>query len=527
MEVLDAGRMAAADRYAIETMSIPGLVLMENAGLRTAETLVDEIDELPDQPVVVLSGRGNNGGDGFVVARHLARLGVDAAVWLIGGGLDDLRGDAAAMASAWRGVGGQIEEVPDAERWEASGPRFDAGTVVVDALFGTGLSRPLEGLPARVVEAVNAAGAFVCAVDLPSGLFASEAEIPGTAVRADLTVTFARPKPAQLLPPAEELCGVVVVVDIGIPDRAIQEAGADLHWVTEADAAALLPEREAGEHKGHFGHVLVVAGAPGKAGAAALTGRGALLAGAGLVTVATPGPARPEVAGFAPELMTESLPAGREGGLARGASGPVLELAAARSVLALGPGLGLTGATATEIRRIVRGSRVPAVVDADGLNAFGGRHAGLLGKHRAPLVITPHPGEAARLAGVGTGEIQSDRVGWARRLARQAEAVCVLKGYRTITADPDGRAFINPTGNPGMGSGGMGDALTGMIAAWIGQGHEPLEAALLGVYLHGLAADLALEAGETEQTLTASRLLDQLPRAFRRLDEAASGEATA
>jgi NAD(P)H-hydrate epimerase len=520
MEVLDADKMRRADAAAIEGMDIPGLVLMENAGRLVAEVLVEELDPFEGEHVVVLAGAGNNGGDGFVAARHLARMGVDTAVYLVGATRAKLRGDAKAMAEAWVGMGGALTELKDRKSWREHGPHLGAGTIVVDALFGTGLSRPIQGLPAEVVEELNQSPCPVVAVDIPSGLFASSPQIPGPVVEAAITVTFARPKPAQVLPPAEDSCGELFVVDIGIPPRGIAAAEPDLHWVTAEEAARLLPERSPEDHKGRFGHVLVVAGSTGKAGAAVLTGWGALRGGAGLATVASPSSARAEVAGFAPELMTLPLPSSREGQLGKQAHKAVLELEGTFNVLALGPGLGQAAATQTEIRRLVQRSRLPVVLDADGVNAFEGRYRGALRKHAAPLIVTPHPGEASRITGLKTAEIQSDRVGAARRIAAEIGGICVLKGYRTIVADAQGRAFINPTGNPGMASGGMGDLLTGLIAAFVAQECEPLEAAILGTYLHGLAADIALDEGETEPTMTAGDVAEALPKAVRALREA-------
>jgi NAD(P)H-hydrate epimerase len=521
MDVLDGERMRRADRIAIQQMKIPGLVLMENAGRAVAEAMIDEVPGLPERRVFVVAGPGNNGGDGFVVARHLARLGVSAVVLLVGATRTKLAGDTGAMAAAWAGIGGETLEIPDTKRWQAAAG-FISGDVIVDALFGTGLDRPLAGLAAEAVETINRAadaGAVVVAVDIPSGLFASSAEVPGPAVQADLTVTFARPKVAHLLPPAEHLCGTVTVADIGIPDAAIYATDPDLHWVLLDEAALMLPERGPEDHKGHFGHVLVVAGSTGKAGAAALTGWGALRAGAGLVTVAAPAPARGEVALFAAELMTEALPASREGVLARGAATRALALAKDCSVVAIGPGLG--AGAASEVRALVKEAPVPVVLDADGINAFAGRLAALA-RRKAPLVVTPHPGEAARLLGASVAEVQADRVAAARAIARGANAVAVLKGYRTIVADPSGTAFINPSGNPGMATAGMGDALTGIIAGLMAQELEPLDAAVLGVFLHGLAADVAIDDGaETEATLTTGAVLEALPHAFERLADAA------
>lgn len=519
MEVLDADKMRVADETAIEGMKIPGLVLMDNAGRLVTEVLVEELGPVPGERVVVLAGTGNNGGDGFVVARHLMRFGVPAEVYLVGGTRTKLKGDARAMAEAWVGVGGDLVEIRDAKAWRERGPALDTDAIVVDAMFGTGLTRALEGLPALVVEDVNRSPCAVVAVDMPSGLSSSSHEVPGPAIEATLTVTFARPKPAQVLPPAEDYCGELFVVDIGIPARAVRAAGPDLHWVTEEEAASLVPERTPADHKGHFGHVLVVAGSVGKAGAAALTGWGAMRGGAGLVTIAAASTARPEIAGFAAELMTVPLPASRDGMLGKGAAKAVLDMQGTFNVAAVGPGLGQASATQTEIRRLVARSPWPVVLDADGLNAFGGRYRRSLGKHASPLVVTPHPGEAARITGLGVDEIQSDRLEAARRIAREVDGVCVLKGYRTIVADPEGRAFINPTGNPGMASGGMGDLLTGLIAGFIAQECEPLESAILGAYVHGLAADIALDEGETEQTLTAGEVALALPKAFAALED--------
>ncbi len=519
MEILSAAEMQAADKMAIEELGIPGLVLMENAGRLVAETILDEWAECPPERVVVLAGRGNNGGDGFVIARHLARAGIVPELFLVGATLDKLRGDAAAMARAWQGTGGTVEEIPNLAAWDAAAPILGREDLVVDALFGTGLSRPLEGLAAQVVEDVGSSAAGIVAVDIPSGLFASSAEIPGPHLPADLTVTFARPKIAHMLPPAEDVVGELLVVDIGIPPEAIRAAQPRLHWTTEADAALLLPLRENEDHKGRFGHVLVVAGARGKAGAAALAGWGALRGGAGLVTVASPACVRAEVAGFAPELMTEPLPATKDGQLARDAHRAALALPGDHDVLAIGPGLGQERGTQTEIRRLVLGTKAPVVLDADGLNAFAGRHAASLSRCRGPLVLTPHPGEAARLLGIEIAELQADRVDAAERLAELADAVVVLKGYRSVVAAPGGPIAINPTGNPGMASGGMGDLLTGLVASFLAQGLDAFEAALLGTYVHGAAADVALEGGESESSLTAGGVAAALPEVFRYLEQ--------
>ncbi|RMG43628.1 MAG: NAD(P)H-hydrate dehydratase [Acidobacteria bacterium] len=523
MEVLDAERMRAADRHAIDGMKIPSLVLMENAGRLTAETILEEMGPPPSGRAAIFCGPGNNGGDGFVVARHLAAAGVEVTAVLLGRALDDLRGDAATMAAAWTGLGGRVIEIRSEEQWRERAPELGRGDLAVDAIFGTGLTRPLRGVPRLAAEAINASDAAVVAVDIPSGLDASSPALPGPAVAADLTVTFARPKVAHLLPPAEGHCGNLVVVDIGIPDAAIAATAPDLHVLTDEEAGRLWPPRPPDSHKGTYGHVLVVGGGVGKSGAAALAGLGALRAGAGLVTVAVPRPVRPEVASVAPELMTEPLPADQKGRFAASAARAALALAATRTVAAVGPGLGTAGDTPAAVRRFVREAPVPLVIDADGLNAFAGVRLSSLARRRAPAVLTPHPGEAARLLGTGTAEIQGDRLAAARRLAKEADAVCLLKGHRTVVAAPDGRAFVNVTGNPGLATGGAGDVLTGIVAGLLAQGLDPLEAAALAAHLHGAAADLATDderGTHAEASLTAGDLLDWLGAAIRQRVEA-------
>ncbi|MFN7966769.1 MAG: NAD(P)H-hydrate dehydratase [Acidobacteriota bacterium] len=516
MDILDPSRMREADRITIEELKVPGLLLMENAGRAVAEAVVRTVDDAGDRIVLVFAGPGHNGGDGFVAARHLARLGVACEVLLIGARHTALKGDPRTMADAWVGLGGSLIEIPDLATWERTDTELGPDALVIDAIYGTGLARPLDGLAAAAVDAINESGAWVLAVDVPSGVDAGHSQPIGPCVHADVTVTFARPKPAHLLPPVEVLSGELIVVDIGIPPRAVAATKPDLHWADESLIAGLVPGRTPLDHKGDFGHLLVVAGSVGKAGAAAITGWSALQSGAGLVTVATPGPARAEVALFAPELMTEPLPFSDDGELERGASLVAMELLDTRDVLALGPGLGQGETIGLEIRALVAESDRPIVLDADGLNAFAGDLAALATR-RSSLVVTPHPGEAARLLSCSPSEVQADRLLAARRIARDADAVCVLKGFRTIVAAPDGQALVNSTGNPGMATAGMGDALTGLIAGFMAQGLEPFAAASLAVYLHGLAGDIAVEEEETHATLSTTALLRHLPAALRRL----------
>ncbi len=388
---------------------------------------------------------------------------------------------------------------------------------MVDALYGTGLGRPLEGQTAALVEGLNALPVPRLAVDLPSGLNGSRRDLIGPHLVADLTVTFAAPKPAQVFAPAADAVGELVIADLGIPpellDRPWGEEAA-LHLVVAEELAAWLPPRRADSHKGTYGHLLVVAGATGKSGAAILAARSAVRSGAGLVTAAVPRPVVQTVDLGSLESMSLALPAGEDGlgRLGEGAARAILEAAAGKDALALGPGLGQGDPVSGEIREAVLACGLPLVLDADGINAFAGRAAELASRP-GPTVLTPHPGELARLLGVETAEVTGDRPAFARRAAAETGAVVVLKGHQSLTATPDGAVHVNPTGNPGMATGGTGDVLTGLVGGLLAQGYEALEAAILGAYLHGLAGDLAC-AERGERALAAGDLVEALPRAF-------------
>ncbi|HJX27802.1 MAG TPA: NAD(P)H-hydrate dehydratase, partial [Thermoanaerobaculia bacterium] len=461
---------------------------------------------------------GNNGGDGLAIARHLAVRGWTVRIFLVTGGREP-GGDAGGHLAVCRRMGLEIEEITESVGVLAALASVRDLDLIVDALFGTGLARPLDGVFAELVEGLNELPMPRVAVDLPSGLNGGRHRPLGICVRADLTVTFAAPKIAHVLPPASEAVGELVVADLGIPPRLVEEVEEPegrLHLLTGEELAVLLPPRERSGHKGSYGHALLVAGSPGKAGAAILAARGAVRAGAGLVTVAVPEPILPTVDLGSLESMTLSLPALGSGLISSGAMERVLEAAEGKAVLALGPGLGQEEETAGAIRRMVLEAPLPVVVDADALNAFAGR-AGELKDRREATVLTPHPGELSRLLGLPTAELLEDRVTAARRAAEETGAIVVLKGSLTLIATPAREVWINPTGNPGMGTGGSGDVLTGIVAGLIAQREafslEVLDAVLLAVYLHGLAGDLAAER-QGEQALAAADLLDFLPAAF-------------
>jgi NAD(P)H-hydrate epimerase len=507
-----AEAMRGLDRHTIEKLGIPGELLMECAGRLVAA--LAEAELAPGRRALVLCGPGNNGGDGLVAARHLHLRGVPAAVVFVGDPAR-VRGDAARNLERAERAG-----VPFAgARWRA-----EPGDLLVDALFGTGLARALEGEAASAVRKVLAArpGCRVLAVDLPSGLDADSGQPTGPCVQADLTVTLGLPKLGLAQEPGRSLAGRVLVGRIGIADEA---PGVAIHGslLTRRGAGALLPARPAEGHKGRFGHVLVAAGSRGKAGAAALAGLGAARVGAGLVTVACPEGVNAILQARSSEAMTAPLPESPEGELAAEAAEPLLALARERDVLAVGPGLGRGAGPRELVRRLVPRAGVPLVLDADALFAFRGE-VDALRRRGAPAVLTPHPGEAAALLGGEPATLNRDRVGAALRLAEASGAVAVLKGAATVVAEPGGRVRVNPTGGPVLAAGGSGDVLTGVIAGLLAQGLEPFDAACVGCFLHGAAGDrLAREVGAAG--VLASELAGALPGAAEALRAAARAAA--
>ena len=502
MRVLNAAQMREADRRTIDEIGIPSLVLMENAGRQAVAAMEAMYADLGDRQVAVLCGRGNNGGDGFVVARTLAQRGVDVSVFLLGR-VAEVRGDARTNLEILGRLGITVVEVADSQAWELHFSEVSDCNLIVDAIFGTGLKAPVSGLIESVVADVNAAGIPVVAIDLPSGLSADSCDPIGPAIEASLTVTLGAPKLPLVLPPAETRAGDIVIADIGIPGDVLDGVeGPRIDLLTRASMRELIAPRAADSHKGDYGRVLVVAGSRGKTGAAHLAALGALRAGAGLVTVATPSACQEIVAAMAPEYMTEAL-RDTGGGIDPDEIERVMELA--RDVIAVGPGLGQAPSTQEFVRQLVDRATAPLVVDADGLNAFASDPDRLTGREGRDVIVTPHPGEMARLVGMSTDEVQASRLEIARNFAVAHHVYVVLKGHRTLIATPDEKVFINPTGNPGMATGGTGDVLTGMIAAWLAQLLDAEAACKLAVYIHGLAGDLA-EADEGEVSMTSMDL---------------------
>jgi NAD(P)H-hydrate epimerase len=462
---------------------------------------------------VVVCGKGNNGGDGFVVARRLRTQGARPRVFLIGR-RSDVHGDAAEALGRWRG---RVEEIASGADLDRLGRALDEADVVVDALLGTGLSGPARGPVAAVIEAIDRparAGTPVVALDLPSGLDSDHGTLLGPTVRATRTVTFAGLKRSLLLYPAAEYAGAIEIVDIGVPAEEVRRGVGT--WRLEADDARMhFPPRAADAHKGRFGHLLIVAGSLGKSGAAVLASRAALRSGVGLCTIAVPASQQPVVAAQAAEYMTEAMPETPAGSLSLAARDRLLELARTMDAVALGPGLSLDPESQELARALVRELDRPMVVDADALSALAG-HLDLLRTAAGPRALTPHPGEMARMLATGIDAVQADRIEVARTFARGHGVALALKGAGTVIAGPDGQAAINPTGNPGMAKGGSGDALTGIVGALLARDVDVVSALRAGCYLHGLAGDVAAR-DRGEYAMIASDLIESLPVALREL----------
>jgi hydroxyethylthiazole kinase-like uncharacterized protein yjeF len=510
MKIVTAAEMRAIDRATTERFGVPSLTLMENAGTAVAERV---LSYGLNQRIVVFCGKGNNGADGLVAARILHERGKKVEIILLADPAE-LKGDVAAMYARLP-IAATIVKSSD----ELKSDRVRAvlaADLYIDAIIGTGFNPPVRGLYADAIAMLNSFHKSILAVDIPSGADADATNRQqGIIVRADQTVTFTAARPGHVYGLLTQ--GPTFVADIGSPEEAIVSS-LNLNVITARDFAALIGPRPVDSNKGNYGHVLVAGGSLGKAGAAAMAGLSALRTGAGLLTIATPKSVLATVAGFHPELMTEPMPETDSGSFAASAFNPLKALAKGKSVLAIGPGISRAPETAALVRSLVAGAEIPVVLDADGLNAFEGCTEELNGKGRL-LVITPHPGEMARLAGCSIADVQKDRLGTARKFAREHELIVVLKGHRTLVVQPEGEAWVNMTGNPGMSTAGTGDILTGIVAAMIAQGQyaknpkDALMAVCAAVHLHGLAGD-TVYASKGEHSLIATDLLWGLPEAF-------------
>lgn len=524
MKILTAAQMAEVDRLTSERYGIPSILLMENAGRSFVDELTRSCPGLRDKRILILCGRGNNGGDGFVAARYLALAGASPSICLFADpGI--LKGDARTNWQIAHAMGIPMQVLPSPQEAEAYLRKISLPDVIVDALFGTGLSKPIGQDFSSVIQWIAQASshAFVAAVDIPSGLMADCCEIPGPAVRADLTVTFSALKLAHIMPPAADYAGKVVLVPIGSPAALFDSP--DFRWnlIDTAQVRRSLPQRARDGHKGSYGHIYIVAGSAGKSGAALMTGMAALRAGAGLATVWLPEGLRQGVVGNYPELMTEFLPETAAGTSDKAGAAIILRQLPLADALVIGPGMTTHPSTCALIGELVRRSPVPVILDADGINAFASSAAPLHNECGQSVVITPHPGEMARLLGCTVPEVQRNRMETACACAARHQCSVILKGFQTVLATPEGDLFINPTGNPGMATGGTGDILAGMtgrfVAGWKLRNSTDSRLAdylAAAVYLHALSGDLAAEEGSME-SLIATDLLTQMPRAFKKV----------
>ncbi|KPK02582.1 MAG: hypothetical protein AMK71_01705 [Nitrospira bacterium SG8_35_4] len=526
LKVATAQQMQDIDRVTIGKLGIAGIVLMERAGL----SVVSRMNELyPAGKVMVLCGSGNNGGDGFVIARELHNQGREVEVYAVRP--EKLKGDAKTNYDAAKKFGVNIHSMNEFIPLDSK--LMTPNSLIVDALLGTGLQDEVRKPLSDVINKVNDLGCPVIAVDIPSGISSDSGQVMGCAVRANLTVTFGLPKRGHFLFPGAASAGRLFVEDIGFLARLLDSEKIQVSLVHKPDAVALLPPRARYSHKGSYGHVLFVAGSRGKTGAALMAARACLKAGAGMVTIGIPESLVSAFQSRVTEEMILPLADTGRGTVSYTAADTILDFLGKRgSVLAIGPGLSVHDEIPRLVRLLVAESGVPVVIDADGLNALAGK-TGILKKSRAPLILTPHTGEMGRLLqrsgikGQGSGEaaqihlreeIEADRIETAISFAKKTKTYLVLKGAPTVTASPDGKAFINSSGNPGMATAGTGDVLTGMISAFLAQRMDPLEASVLGVYMHGLAGDAV--AGEKGQhSLIASDIIRGIPSVFRLLKQ--------
>ena len=512
MILLTAAQSRELDRLSQQKYGVDSYELMTNAGEAVARTIARRWPEAMARGVLVVAGKGNNGGDGLVAARRLHQTGERARAVLLAR-RTDLRGDAARACSDLDAMGGVIIEVADEPALAAA--LGEPAGVIVDAIFGTGLNAEVGGLARRAIEVINAAAAPVVAVDIASGVNSDTGAVMGEAVRAAVTVTFGFAKYGHVSYPGAALTGCLEIAEIGFAPEAIRDVAPRGRFLERTDVLALIRPRADNTHKGTYGHPLIIAGSRGKSGAALLVARGALRAGAGLVTAAIPESVALIVAAGQTELMTEPMP-DRDGHFDAPTSIKRLEeLVSGKTALIAGPGMGASDDTRRIVEWLAHSARpeCPLLLDADALNVLAPIRPDVLRAARGPVVLTPHPGEMARLLGVSTGDVNADRIVSARKLIEATGAGVLLKGARSVIVTPEHDVFVNSSGNPGMGTPGMGDVLAGIIGALLGQGMSAADALKLGVFIHGYAADrLAARIGPAGYL--ASELADELPAAF-------------
>jgi NAD(P)H-hydrate epimerase len=514
MHVVTPQQMREVDARAIKKYKVPGLTLMEKAGRALAEQAEAMLGD--QRSVCVICGKGNNGGDGFAAARMLAENGFQTSVFLLGR-INDVKGDALTNAKKLGKSGLKVREIVSAAGLTSLKKDLAGSHLVIDAIFGTGFRGPVEKNIAPAIDLINASGRPVLSADIPSGVDGESGQAAGPAVRASVTVTMGLLKTGLLFHPGKELAGRVMLADIGFPEKCIAEQRTDVQLAGHQTARNWLPDRKPDAHKGSCGTVLVLAGSAGMTGAAHLASLAAMRSGAGLAYLGIPESLNDILEAKLTEVITKPLPETRNRTLSLAALERILKLTGKADALVIGPGLSAHPETAELVQAVIKSVSIPAVVDADGLNALSAGPE-LLGCP-ARLVLTPHYGELARLMKVGIPQIKAEPLKYALEAAKKFNQMIVLKGAPTVTARPDGRAWINPTGNSGMATAGSGDVLAGLIGGLLAQGLAPERAAVLGAYLHGSAGDLAAEI-KTKYCMLAGDILDALPEAYKKLMEA-------
>jgi len=509
MKVATAEEMQELDRKAIETYRIPGIVLMENAGRGAAEVISNFFPEIHKKKVAIIAGKGNNGGDGFVIARYLLNQGICVRVYL----LTDpkgLRGDAETNFSIFHRIKGEVVSVPSSKDYIKVKRDLEKFDILVDGIFGTGLDAEVRGYYREVIDHLNTLQRPIVAIDIPSGLDADTGKPLGTAIRASLTITFGLPKIGHLIPPGLDYVGKVKVIDIGIPKRLVEEEKIPTYLLEKEEIQKWLSiPRNPDTHKGDYGHLLVIAGSVGKTGAAVMACQAALRMGAGLVTLAIPKSLNAILEMKLTEVMTEPLPETPKQTLSLRAFSAIVRLCENKRAVIIGPGLGTLKETQSLILKLIRTLDLPIILDADGLTALATQPKTLPIKNRS-LMLTPHPGEMARLIRSQVKDVLEDRVGLSRNFSQSQHVHLILKGHPTLITTPKGEVYINPTGNPGMASGGTGDVLTGMIGGLVCQGFDILPSLQIAVYLHGMAGDEgAQDIGE--KSLIATDIIEKIP----------------
>ncbi len=517
MYLVTAKEMRELDRLTIEEYGTPGHVLMERAGAGATEALLQKFPHVRETSVLIFAGKGNNGGDGLVIARLLKKQNIACEVFLTAK-KDDVQGDALQNLDAFRRMRGKVTELTEVSQLTLVQNKLSKCGVIVDALLGTGLNAPVRGLVASLIELINTSGIPVVAVDIPSGLDADRGEPLGEAVQAELTVTFGYPKIGQISDPGTSYVGKLAVVDIGIAPEALERVRPQVELLTKEEVGMLVRARRRAAHKGDFGHLLVLAGARGKSGAALLCGGAALRVGAGLVTLGGPSSLNSIFSSVLVEAMTVPLPELADGSFCLDENA-LSQALRGKSAVAFGPGVGVSADTIGMTRWLLTHSDIPLVIDADGLNCLA-TDVSILRNARVPVALTPHPGEMARLLNSSNAEVQTRRLAVARAFATEYGCFLILKGANTVIAAPDGRVWVNSTGNPGMASGGMGDVLTGIISGLLAQGYPLEEACCLGVFLHGYVGDMAADE-KGEAGILARDLIARLPTGLRAVHQAA------